>query len=76
MGTNEILTLAEAAAECRCSVQTIRRQIQRGELETVIVGARGVRIPAEALATRQRMSAPRHARSSYGSYATPTERKA
>jgi excisionase family DNA binding protein len=72
MASKEILTLAEAAAAQRCSVQTVRRQIQRGELDTIRVGARGVRIPLEALQRAQRMSAPRKPRSTYGSYTKET----
>jgi excisionase family DNA binding protein len=58
MTSTDVLTLAEAAAECRVSVETIRRQISRGELAAFKVG-RQVRIPADALATRQRMSRQR-----------------
>lgn len=44
------LTLAEAAAECGVSVDTIRRRVRRGELASTGSG-RTLRIPSEALGT-------------------------
>ncbi len=44
-----LLSRAEVAEVLGVSVQTVARMIGRGELETVQVGERFVRIPAESL---------------------------
>jgi excisionase family DNA binding protein len=44
-----LLTRREVAEALGVSVQTVARLIGRGELETVRVGERFVRIPAESL---------------------------
>jgi excisionase family DNA binding protein len=50
---SELLTLAEVAALCRVHVQTIRKAVRSGELESVqapgTVGSKGRRIPRRAL---------------------------
>ena len=44
-----LLSRGEVAEVLGVSVQTVARMIERGELETVQVGERFVRIPAESL---------------------------
>jgi excisionase family DNA binding protein len=44
-----LLTRREVAEALGVSVQTVARLIRRGELETVRVGERFIRIPAESL---------------------------
>jgi excisionase family DNA binding protein len=44
-----LLTRREVAKALGVSVQTVGRIIERGELETVRVGKRFIRIPAETL---------------------------
>jgi excisionase family DNA binding protein len=44
-----LLTRREVAEVLGVSVQTVARLIERGELETMRVGERFVRIPAESL---------------------------
>jgi excisionase family DNA binding protein len=48
--TSELLTVADAMAELRCSESTVRRLIQTGELPAVRIGtARAVRIQRSSL---------------------------
>ncbi len=44
-----LLTRAEVAEVLGVSIQTVARLLRRGELKTVRVGERFVRIPAESL---------------------------
>ena len=55
----ELLHPKEAAAELHCHVTTIRRAIQRGELEALRLGEHGrIRIPRHALEAYLRPAAP------------------
>jgi excisionase family DNA binding protein len=47
---SELLTVADAMEELRCSESTVRRLIQSGELPAVRIGtARAIRVPRSSL---------------------------
>jgi excisionase family DNA binding protein len=49
--SDQLLTVAEAAAQLRCSEPTVRRRIREGQIPAAQLGGRGssIRIPARAL---------------------------
>jgi excisionase family DNA binding protein len=54
----DLLTPAEVAQRIRLSESTVRRLVRRGDLAAIRFG-KAIRIPADALGVRQRMSPQR-----------------
>jgi excisionase family DNA binding protein len=71
---HDLLTPAEVARRVRVSESTVRRLVARGELEGIRFG-KAIRIPADALGVRQRMSPQRQQPSIHAGYERKSDQR-